>query len=123
MYKSSISHTEVEDVEMEGAVGVTVQWLLRKDHGVPNFEMRRFAVKRGGHTPHHKHDFEHEIYVMSGEGVLVHGGEEHPLHPEDVIYMPANDWHQFRNAGDADFVFMCLVPREQYWGPDPAENR
>ena len=111
MYKSSISRTEVEDVEMEGAKDVTIQWLLRKDHGVPNFEMRRFAVKKGGHTPYHQHDFEHEIYVMSGEGVMKFEGEDHTLHPEDVIYVPVNDWHQFRNAGDADFVFMCLVPR------------
>ncbi|MCJ2540170.1 MAG: cupin domain-containing protein [Candidatus Thermoplasmatota archaeon] len=111
MYKSSISKTEVEDVEMEGAKDITIQWLLKKDHGVPNFEMRRFTIKKGGHTPYHQHDFEHEIYVMSGQGAMKFEGEDHPLHPEDVIYVPANDWHQFRNSGDSDFVFMCLVPK------------
>lgn len=111
MYKSSISRTKVEDVEMEGAKDVTIQWLLKKDHGVPHFEMRRFVVKKGGHTPYHQHDYEHEIFVMSGQGVLKVEGEDHTLHPEDVIYVPANDWHQFRNAGEADFVFMCLIPR------------
>ena len=123
MFKSSVSRTEVEDVEMEGAEGVTIQWLLRGDHGVPNFEMRRFTVTRGGHTPHHRHDYEHEIYVMSGQGVLTHEGEEHRLHPEDVIFVPANDWHQFRNDGDGDFVFMCLIPRDKYWGPRAPETR
>ena len=111
MYRSSVSETPVEPVEMEGAKDVTIQWLLKKGHGVPNFEMRRFTVKKDGHTPYHQHDFEHEIYVMSGRGVLKHEGEEQPIHPEDVIYVPSMDWHQFRNTGDADFVFMCLVPR------------
>lgn len=110
-YMSSVGRTPVEPVKMEGADGVTVQWLLRKDHGVPNFEMRRFTVVKGGHTPYHKHPYEHEIYVMSGEGTLVHDGKEHPLHPEDVIYVGADDMHQFRNSGVAPFVFMCLVPK------------
>ena len=111
MYRSSVSQTEVEAVEMEGAKDVTIQWLLRRSHGVPNFEMRRFTVKKDGHTPYHQHDFEHEIYVLSGHGMMKYGDEEQEIHPEDVIYVPANDWHQFRNAGDADFVFMCLVPK------------
>jgi quercetin dioxygenase-like cupin family protein len=111
MYRSSVSQTDVEDVEMDGAKDVTIQWLLKEGHGVPNFEMRRFSVKSEGHTPYHQHDFEHEIYVISGTGTLNYEGEEQPLHPEDVVYIPANDWHQFRNAGDTDFVFMCLVPR------------
>jgi quercetin dioxygenase-like cupin family protein len=111
IYRSSVSKTPVEPVRMEGADGVTVQWLLRKEHGVPNFEMRRFTVARGGHTPHHKHPFEHEIYVLSGQGTLVHEGEESALHPEDVVYVPGGDMHQFLNAGDAPVVFMCLVPR------------
>ncbi len=110
-YQSSVSKTPVEPVKMEGAEGVNVQWLLRKDHGVPNFEMRRFTVVKGGHTPYHKHAFEHEIFVLSGQGTLVHEGEERPLHPEDVAYVPGDDMHQFRNAGDAPFVFMCLIPR------------
>jgi quercetin dioxygenase-like cupin family protein len=113
MYKSSVSETPVEGVEMEGAEGVEMQWLLKGDHGVPHFEMRRFIVHRDGHTPHHQHAFEHEVYVLSGRGVLVHEGERYPLAPEDVVYMPANDMHQFINAGDADFVFMCLVPKER----------
>jgi len=25
--------------------------------------------------------------------------------------VPAGEMHQFRNSGDAPFVFMCLVPR------------
>jgi quercetin dioxygenase-like cupin family protein len=113
MYRSSVSRTPVEPVKMDGAEGVTVQWLLRKDHGVPNFEMRRFTVSKGGHTPYHKHPYEHEIYVMSGEGVLRHEGKEVAMHPEDVVYMPADDMHQFSNPGEAPFVFMCLIPKQK----------
>ena len=113
LYRSSVSKTPVEPVSMDGADGVTVQWLLRKEHGVPNFEMRRFTVQKAGHTPYHKHDFEHEVYVMSGEGVLKEEGDEFELHPEDVIYVPAGEMHQFRNSGDAPFVFMCLIPKSK----------
>ena len=35
--------------------------------------MREFELDPGGHTPQHFHPYEHEIYVLEGEGAIVDG--------------------------------------------------
>ena len=72
-----IKHTEEapqSDVLMEGAAGCRVRWLLGEGDRTPNFAMREFELEPGGHTPHHFHPYEHEIYVLAGEGAIVDGG-------------------------------------------------
>jgi len=102
---------EVQQVEMEGAKDVTIQWLIDEKRGAPNFAMRRFVVGPGGHTPLHEHAWEHEVYVLDGEGALVdEDGGEHTLEPHCFGYVPAGETHQFRNTGSDDFVFLCMIP-------------
>lgn len=95
---------------MEGAAGCQVQVLIGKDDHAPNFVMRQFEVEPGGHTPKHFHDYEHEIYVVSGRGVVVDGDEQRPLAPGDVVFVTPDDVHQFRNTGDVPLKFLCLIP-------------
>lgn len=101
---------ELQPVNMEGASGCKVRWLLGEREGAPTFAMRQFEVEPGGYTPRHQHDYEHEIYVLDGEGVVVHGNTEHPLRPGDVVLVAPNDVHQFRNTGEKPLKFLCLIP-------------
>ena len=87
-----------EPVEMEGAHGCTVRWLLGPRDGAPNFAMRQFDVAVGGYTPRHHHPYEHEVFVLEGEGVVYEGDEEHALHAGDVILVKPDEVHQFRNT-------------------------
>ena len=32
------------------------------------------------------------------------------LKPGDVLYIPSDEKHQFKNAGEKPFKFMCLIP-------------
>jgi quercetin dioxygenase-like cupin family protein len=100
-------------VDMEGVQGITKQLVLGSDDGVPNFSFRVFTLESGGFSPHHSHDLEHLNYILSGEGVLVDGdGNANPLVAGDFAFVPPGEVHQFRNAGDEPFVFICAVPRE-----------
>ena len=63
---------------MEGSAGCQVRWLLDERDGAPTFAMRQFEVAPGGHTPQHFHDYEHEVFVLEGTGVVLEGGREHP---------------------------------------------
>ena len=72
---------DAKAVEMEGAKGVTMRLLISDKDGAPNFAMRLFEVDRNGHTPLHTHDFEHEVFVLEGEGRLWLEGEEVPFGP------------------------------------------
>ena len=102
--------TEQQPVNMEGSQGCQVRWLIgNKDHA-PNFAMRQFEVAPGGHTPKHSHPYEHEVFVLEGEGVILEGDREHRLTAGDVIYVKPDEVHQFRNHGPQPLKFLCLVP-------------
>jgi len=66
------NHRDVkaEDVG-EGAFRVRVKWLIDEKVGAENFAMRLFEVEPGGYTPYHKHPWEHEVFVLEGDGVVV----------------------------------------------------
>ena len=104
------SDIELKAVEMEGAAKTKVRQLLGANVETANFAMRMFEIDPGGYTPRHQHDYEHEIYVLEGEGVVVEGEQQHNLQSGDVVYVHPNDIHQFRNTGDATMKMLCLIP-------------
>jgi quercetin dioxygenase-like cupin family protein len=97
-------------VEMEGASGCTVRWLVSESDGAPTFAMREFEVAPGGYTPRHSHDYEHEVFVLEGSGAVYEGEEQHPLKAGDVVLVQPNEVHQFRNLSDKPMRFLCLIP-------------
>ena len=97
-------------VETEGAVGVGIRVLIGEEHGAPNFIMRRFSIRPGGQTPYHSHSWEHEIFVLSGEGEAVQGEDSHSLESGSVVLVVPNEEHNFRNTGDEPLVFLCMIP-------------
>ncbi len=97
-------------VTMEGSLGCRVRWLIGEGEKAPNFAMREFEVDPGGHTPRHVHDYEHEVFVLAGQGVVVDGEKERPLAAGDVVFVAPNDVHQFRNTGSQPLRFLCLIP-------------
>ena len=101
---------EQQSVEMEGAVGCRVRWLLSESDGTPSFAMRQFEVAPGGHTPRHSHPYEHEVYVLEGEGEVYEDDRPHAIGPGDVILVVPDEVHQFKNTGDTPLKFLCLVP-------------
>ena len=90
--------------------GVTKQALIGPDDGAGNFAMRRFILAPGASTPHHAHDWEHEVYIVEGEGIVADEQGEHPLRPTDVVLVPADEIHHFTNVGTGNFSFLCMVP-------------
>ena len=104
------AETLSQPVEMPGATGCTVRWLVGQNEGAPNFAMRRFEVAPGGFTPKHQHPYEHEVFVLEGTGVVLEGDAEHPLGPGEVIYVAPNELHQFKNTGATPLKFLCMVP-------------
>ena len=107
---------ESRPVEMEGASGCSVRWLVGESDGAPNFAMRRFEVAPGGYTPQHSHPYEHEVYVLEGAGVVYEGDVEHPLQAGDVIFVAPDEVHQFRNTGSEPMRFLCMVPNSAAGG-------
>jgi len=112
MKVNSYKEVEKKAVDMPGASGCTVRWLVSESDGAPNFAMRRFEVAPGGYTPRHSHPYEHEVYVLEGDGVVYEGDEEHAITAGDVIFVTPGDVHQFRNTGQVPMKFLCMVPND-----------
>ena len=98
-----------EDVEA-GARGVKIRWLIKEQTGARNFFMRHFEIATGGFTPHHEHDWEHEVFILNGRGTVLCAAGEKQFGPGDVIFVPAGERHQFRNAGAEPVELLCLIP-------------
>jgi len=101
---------EWQPVTMPGARRVQFRVLIGRNDQAPNFAMRQFEVAPGGHTPLHQHNYEHEVVVQSGTGVMQEGLDTHDIGSGQVILVPANRLHQFRNSGSEPLRFLCLVP-------------
>jgi quercetin dioxygenase-like cupin family protein len=110
MQIKKLDQVPANEVNMEGATGCKVRWLIGEGEQAPTFAMREFEVEPGGHTPKHFHDYEHEVYVIEGKGMIVDGDHERPLAAGDVIFVAPNDIHQFRNTGSSPMRFLCLIP-------------
>lgn len=101
---------EAQPVGMEGAVGCRIRCLIGPEDNAPSFSMRQFEVAADGYTPKHAHAHEHEVFVLSGTGVVLEGDVEHKLQPGTVALVPPNQPHQFHNTGRQPLVFLCLIP-------------
>ena len=80
-----------------------------KENG-PTFVMRVFEVPPGGASSDHCHDFEHEVLILKGEGVLKGSWGDAPFAEGSAILLQPNEQHQLVNTGDESLHFMCAVP-------------
>ena len=113
MKQVNFRDVEAEAVDEPGAKGVKVRWLISEKDDAPNFAMRLFELEPGGHTPFHKHEWEHEVFILKGEGSLVTEQGSSPLNKGDALFVPGEEKHQFKNVAGETLVFICVVPHRK----------
>jgi quercetin dioxygenase-like cupin family protein len=94
----------------EEAPGVLMRVVAGTDEGAPTFVMRVFEIQPGSATPHHIHAWEHEMFVLSGRGVLKSGNTETPLKEGDTIMVLPDEQHGVFNTGRDLMRVICIVP-------------
>jgi len=100
-------------MEMAGAEGVTMRVLIGPDDGAPTFVMRMFEIAPGGQTPMHAHGWEHEVFVLDGEGEVASPEQRLPVRARMAVFVPAGETHHFVNTGAERLRFLCLIPAEE----------
>ena len=100
---------KAKDAE-DGASKLTVRWLITKEIGAENFAMRIFEMEAGGYSPFHVHPWEHEVFILEGEGLAIGEKGQRRFRAGDVIFIPPNEKHQLKNNGEKTVKFLCLVP-------------
>ncbi|HCP60102.1 MAG TPA: hypothetical protein DIT43_00775, partial [Dehalococcoidia bacterium] len=78
--------------------------------GAPTFIMRVFEVKPGSSTPSHSHSWEHEVFVLSGKGIVKGREKEGLLGEGTVVFVAPNEDHCFINTGSGPLRFICVIP-------------
>jgi len=96
----------------DGLEGVVKRLLIGPAQGWQGWALRLFELEPGGHTPRHSHPWPHINYVTAGRGTLHVDGVDSAVSAGSYAYVPAGATHQFANAGDATFAFLCIVPEE-----------
>jgi len=107
-----VHYTEVplEQPTEEGIKNIKVRWLISKKDGAENFAMRLFEIQPGGYSPLHQHDWEHEIFILEGDGIAKNKINEVPFKQGDIFFIPTMEWHQLVNTGKNTLKFLCLIP-------------
>jgi quercetin dioxygenase-like cupin family protein len=106
----------VKPQRVERAFDTEIEWLVDRNDGATNFEMRKFIIKPHGSIPKHYHpDIEHEQYVIKGRYTVGIDGETFVVGEGDSIFIPAGSVHWYENNGQTDAEFLCIIPkREDY---------
>jgi quercetin dioxygenase-like cupin family protein len=113
---------DFRDVEAQDVYdGVTMRVVIGPDDGAPYFNMRVFEVPPGGTTPHHSHWWEHEVFVLSGQGFVKTEQGDQPIRHGSTVFVPGDEMHQFANTGQDALRFICLIPQEWLLGATPPE--
>jgi len=94
----------------DNASEIAIRWLITEKDGAPNFSMRVIEVQPGGYSPFHNHPWEHEVFILHGEGALLLEDETTPISQGDVIFIPPGEHHQFKNTSNGMLEFICLIP-------------
>ena len=62
----------------------------------------------GGWLGHHRHEPSEIYYVLSGQGTLTIGGQDHPVRAGTAAYIPSNSEHAIRNTGNDQLRFFYV---------------
>lgn len=109
-----IPYKDVEAKDAEGGSNkLSLRLLITEEIGAENFAMRLFEMEAGGNSPLHSHNWEHEVFILEGEGVVVGGEDEKKFKAGDAIFIPANEKHQLKNDSNKPCKFLCFIPYKQ----------
>lgn len=105
-----INYRDVEAKKAEEGAGLMIRWLITKEMGAENFAMRYFEMAPGGFSPLHKHPWEHEVFILDGEGIVTDGKEDRRFRQGDAVFIPPNEEHQFKNTSSSTVKLLCMIP-------------
>jgi quercetin dioxygenase-like cupin family protein len=72
-------------------------------------ELRYFEMAPGGYSTLERHEHVHAVLVLRGRGQCLVGNEVRAIDTNDLVYIPALTWHQFRAAEGEPLGFLCMV--------------
>ena len=102
-------------VREPGAKQVTIRRLIDTPDGADRFLMSMFELAPNGATPPHIHDWEHEIYVLSGSLSIELPTENKTiaLKQGDVVFIPRQEAHGLATGPHESARLLLVAPAER----------
>ncbi len=100
---------EAEEVHLDGARNTVIRHIITEKDGAPNFNLRVLTIGPDGQSPDHSHPWEHEFFVISGQGTGEVNGNTMALKQGDAIYVPPNVRHCLLAKEVMEVI--CLIPQ------------
>lgn len=90
--------------------GVIKREVITAADGAPHFALRIFEVAPGESTPSHTHQWEHEVFVLSGRGMALGDQGTLPIGLDNAVFIAPGEHHCFINTGSEPLRFICCIP-------------
>ena len=104
----TIAQTDSPTVPHVALAGDTYTILLRGHDTAGRYGLIDMHIPPGGGPPLHRHDFEESFTVLEGEIEATFRGEHLSLHAGEVINIPANAPHKWKNNSDHPARVLCV---------------
>ncbi len=93
--------------------------VLGTKDGVPTVVSLYHDHEPGESSTHHEHDWEHQVFITRGSGILWVDGEEYPVSTGDFVLVPPNSSHYFKNTGTSTLSRVTFNPTrsEEFLSP------
>lgn len=102
-------------VREPGAKQVTIRRLIDTPDGADRFLMSLFELAENGATPPHYHEWEHEIYVLSGSLRVDLPSENRSIRltEGDVVFIPRGEAHGLATGPGETARLLLVAPAER----------
>ena len=85
--------------------GVIMRWAISEKDGARDFYMRIIEAEPGTEGPAmHSHSYEHEMYILEGEGSVIGQDGERAFKSGDVIYIAPDEPHRLKHPNGVRFI-------------------
>ncbi|MDF2041154.1 MULTISPECIES: cupin domain-containing protein [unclassified Pantoea] len=94
--------------------GASTTPLVTKSMGASAFITGYTEFAGGAKIPFHFHNCEESVLLIEGNAIFDIDGNEFPIKPQDVTFIPAGVAHRFRNASETEPMKIMWI----YGSPD-----
>jgi quercetin dioxygenase-like cupin family protein len=93
-----INYLDAEPIEVDeaGAHGTRIRTLIGEQDGATNFFMRVLSMEPGAQSPNHQHNWEHQLFILSGGGTVEVDGKRVSIRKGDALFIQPNAKHNIR---------------------------
>src|SRR5437899_12410740 len=73
--------------------------LIGREDGARKTAMHELSIGKGGYSTMHRHEWDHQLVVTEGLGIVILDGKKIPLRPGVVFLVQSNELRQFLQRG------------------------